>query len=484
MARPNILIFMTDQEQATVLDKDHPCRTPNADRLAREGLRFTSAFTPTAHCCPSRATFMTGLYPSRHGIWNNVLNASAFQTTLNRGVVTFSEVLAGGGYNLAYSGKWHVSGEQEPRDFDWRQYYATCVPGDYHGLTWEQVLARARAPGPDRSRRRGQLTRPGFDPYQLYGTRDPNPETDPFVPGDLTAATTGIGALGELAAQPEPWCLFVGPSGPHDPWILPEPYASMYDPSDVALPPSFHDELTDKPRVYQRMRQFWSQLSEDEVREAVAHYWGYCTMQDDLLGMVLEALDASGQAEDTLVLFLADHGECAGAHGLFMKGFAAFEESYRIPCVMRWPTGISAPGRIVDRFITLADFAPTFAELAGTTMPETSGASLVPFLRHAPPDDWPDAVYSQFNGIELYYTQRFVRTKRWHYTYNGVDFDELYDLAADPHCLRNLAGDPAYAPVVEAMCGRLWRRACRERDRVLHTMNVAPPYGPLLGLRH
>src|SRR5690606_13907425 len=98
-----------------------------------------------------------------------------------------------------------------------------------------------------------------------------------------------------------------------------------------------------------------------------------------LFGEVLNALDASGQADNTLVIFLSDHGDYMGAHGLFLKGVAAFREAYHIPCIMRWPAGIEAPGRTVDAFITLADFAPTFLELAGVPIPEgLTGRSLVP----------------------------------------------------------------------------------------------------------
>ena len=172
----------------------------------------------------------------------------------------------------------------------------------------------------------------------------------------------GIRALHDLAAGSKPWCLFVGPVGPHDPYVIPEYYATMYDPADVELPPSYYDNLLDKPRVYQRQRRFWGQMSEQEYREAIAHYWGFCTMQDDLLGMVLDALDATGQAENTVVIFTSDHGDYAGAHGLFMKGVAAFDECYHVPCVVRWPRGIANPGRTVGEFVTLADFAPTFAE--------------------------------------------------------------------------------------------------------------------------
>src|SRR5579884_4217544 len=103
--RPNILIFMTDQEQAAVVHPDHPCQTPNATRLARDGVLFRNAFCPTAHCCPSRATFMTGLYPSRHGVYNNVSNPTRIHGTVYPGVRMFSEGLREAGYNLAYAGK-------------------------------------------------------------------------------------------------------------------------------------------------------------------------------------------------------------------------------------------------------------------------------------------------------------------------------------------------------------------------------------------
>jgi len=482
--RPNILIFMNDQEQGAVLSPGHPCHTPNANRLAHEGLRFSRAYTTTAHCCPSRATFMTGLYPSHHGIYNNVLNDAALHTSLNPGISTFGEVLKQSGYEMAFSGKWHVCRDEVPQDRGWKQYHATSISSDWNGVRWPEWRQKAQKPESDAPRRRGQLLRPGWGRYKLYGTREPDPASDPFMPGDLKTVQVGIQALGDVTQQDKPWCLFIGPVGPHDPYILPAKYASMYDPADVELPPSFYDNLLDKPRIYQRQRRFWSQMTEDEYREAIAHYWGYCTMQDDFLGMVLDALDESGQADDTLAIFMSDHGDYVGAHGLFMKGVAAFDECYRIPCVMRWPQGIAAPGRIIDEFINHADFAPTFAEMAGTSMPKASGRSLLPFLRDQAPQDWPDAMHSQFNGVELYYSQRFVQTKKWKYVYNGFDFDELYNLEQDPHCMRNLAEDPAHRPVIEEMCRRMWRKAYEERDIIGNpygTVSLAP-FGPMIGL--
>ena len=377
-ARPNILIFQNDQEQGAVVAPGHPCRTPNADRLAREGVRFSQAYTITAHCCPSRATFMSGLYPSRHGIYNNVLNSAAIHTSLNPGVTLFSEVLADADYALAYAGKWHVCADESPDDRGWIDYGATSVGGrDYHGTTWEWMAERARTPEPDAPRGRGEIVRPGWGRLQLYGTGETTPEAEPYTQGDYRIVQSGLRALGDLTAGERPWCLYIGPNGPHDPYIIPEYYANLYDPDEIALPDSWQDDLLDKPRVYQRQRQLWNQFTEREYREAVAHYWGYCTMQDDLLGLVLDALDASGQAENTLVLFSSDHGDYVGAHGLFAKGVAAFDECYRVPCIMRWPAGIAEPGREVGALITHADMAPTIAELAGVSMPACSGQSLV-----------------------------------------------------------------------------------------------------------
>jgi arylsulfatase A-like enzyme len=217
------------------------------------------------------------------------------------------------------------------------------------------------------------------------------------------------------------------------------------------------------------------------VRESIAHYWAYCNLEDALFGEVLDALDASGQADDTLVIFLSDHGDYMGAHGLYMKGVAAFREAYHIPCIMRWPKGIQASGRSVDSFITLADFAPTFLELAGVPVPEgLTGRSMVPFLQGETPADWPDAVYSQFNGVELYYTQRIVATQAHKYVYNGFDFDELYDLENDPSEMVNVAAKPEYQEVKRALVRKMWQFAAQEQDMIFNAYGTVAlaPWGP------
>ncbi len=474
--KPNILIFMTDHQRGDTALPEHPAITPNLNRLCREGVTFSNAFCPSPHCCPARATFHSGLYPSRHGVWNNVCNAQALSRGLKPGVRLFSEDLAAAGYELDYCGKWHVSVEESPKDRGWTEHLVSAAAGALHGQTWEHYRKLAAQPEPD-ARGEGEILRPGYGAYRLYGTisEDPNRHDEQIV----RQATEIL--RGRSASSP-PWCLYVGAIGPHDPYCVPRKYLDMYELDQVPLPPSYADEMTDKPQIYQRMRQTrFGQLSEREVREGIRHFWAYCSYLDDIFGRVLAALDDAGQAENTLVLYCSDHGDYCGEHGLFCKGIPCFRGAYHVPAVVRWPAGIAKPGRRVDELVSLADFAPTFADLAGKPVDrELPGVSLVPFLGDRPPTTWRDEIHTQCNGVELYFTQRSVMTKEWKYVFNGFDVDELYDLRCDPDEMKNLAADPEYEDVKREMCRRMWRFAHQEDDGATNayiTVGLAP-YGP------
>jgi len=507
--KPNILIFLVDQMPSDVIAPGHPCRMPNVRGLAEQGVSFTRTFSPSPHCCPARATFMTGLYPSRHGVYNNVDTNTAFQLGLNPGVRTFSEPLKDAGYRLAYAGKWHVSNEETPADRGWEE----LVPYRRHGLPRpnEYWLKQAReAPPPDRPRQRGEIFRPGWGATQVVGKRIPGADAHTKEAWYRKAVLPGVQALPELAKSGGPWALCVSTDmGPGTP--VPADIAALYDPADVELPASFGDLMLDKPRVYQRMRnQIWGQLTEDEVRESIAHYWAVCTLQDRYFGELLTALEATGQAENTVVAFVGDHGDYMFAHGLRCLGIPAFREVYQVPAVIRWPRGVVEPGREVDEFVSLADFAPTFMELAGCAADQgLTGSSLAPFLHNRPPADWTDAWHSQTKGNEVYYTQRIVQTRKYKYVCNWFDFDELYDLEADPHELVNLAfpeappaapdsltvdaTSGAYAPwpplpgrleeVRRGLLARMWRFAMRENDIIFspYPPVALAPYGPTVG---
>jgi len=480
MSRPNVLIVMTDHQRGDTARPDHPARTPNLDRFARQGVSFRETFCPAPHCCPARATFFSGLYPSRSGVWNNVCNNQALSRGLKEGVRLWSEDLAALGYRNVFSGKWHVSSLERPRDRGWEELTVSACELREHDSFWETYREQAKQPNAT-ERGEGQMLRPGYGDRILYGRRDEG------TPHDENAVELAIKALPDLAAGDDPWCLWVGLIGPHDPYFVPQRYIDMYDLDEVSLPASFADELGDKPRIYQRMRrQIFGQLTERETREAIRHFWAYCTYLDDLFGKVLDALEKTGQADNTLVLYTSDHGDYCGDHGLFAKGIPCFRGAYHVPAIIRWPAGVKNPGRNVDEFVSLADFAPTFIEAAGGDRKGPfSGASLAPFLRDETPVEWRDEIQTQCNGVELYFTQRSVMTKDWKYVYNGFDYDELYDLRNDPHEMHNLIDDPSCRPVVREMCRRMWRFAQREEDAAINsyiTVGLAP-WGPAEAFR-
>ncbi len=484
--RPNILVFMTDQQQADVIRPDHPCLTPHADALAKEGLRFTSTYCPTAHCCPSRATFMSGLFPSRHGIHNNVNTQTAINLTLNEGVETFAEHLKAAGYRTPFTGKWHVSAYESAADRGWE----VLDPPHSSRPLWSRDIDRwSQEPFEEELpvRPPGHVQRPGWGDFELYRTLDNQGERAYEGLNDFQVTQRAIRWLRtEATREDTPWMLWVGTIGPHDPFNVPARYRDLYDADSIPLPPSYSDTLQDKPAIYQRQRrQLWDQLTLGEVRESLAHYWAYCTIQDAMLGEVLAALDDTGQADDTLVIFLSDHGDYCGAHGLYLKGVPAFREAYHVPCIVRWPNGLVNPDRSEDSLISLADFAPTFLELAGIQAAQRpSGTSLVPFLEDRSPSAWRNFLCTQLNGVELYYTQRAVFNHTHKYVFNGFDFDEFYDLERDPHEMTNRIDDPAYESIRRELIRALWTFAAEEEDHIFNPYGTVAlmPYGPALAL--
>ncbi len=480
MTQPNILIFMTDHQRADTALPDHPSITPNIDQLAREGVTFTNTYCPSPHCCPARATFFSGLYPSRHGVWNNICNRQALSLGLNPGVRLWSEDLSEAGYEQHYCGKWHVSVEEGPGDRGWTEHLVTGGKGTHHGVTWDRYRQVAESPDAV-DRGEGEILRPGYGTFRLYGTGEHKGDNDQRV------VQQGLDLIPELAQSKSPWTLYLGLSGPHDPYVVPQKYLDMVDLEQVMLPPNYSDDLTDKPGIYKKMRDMrFGQLSEREVREAIRHFWAYCSYIDDMFGQVMAALEESGQAENTLVLYTSDHADYAGEHGLFAKGIPCFKGAYHIPAVMRWPAGIRNPGRSVDALVSEADFAPTFLDVAGVTVDRYfTGSSLMTFLLDQEPDDWRSAIHTQCNGVELYYTQRSVMTKEYKYTFNGFDRDELYDFRVDPYEMHNLVENPAYESVNRALCAEMWRFAYQEDDTAINpyiTVSLAP-YGPAEAFR-
>lgn len=491
--RPNILVFMTDQQRA---DSVYPyCRalTPQTTAFAKQGITFTNARTIAPHCCPARATFFSGLYPSQHGVWNNVEVGNTLSRGLYEGVRLFSEDLKESGYRTYYSGKWHVSAVEGPKDrgFDlYRVDTATVSETRYdHDNSHKQPStyewAHYKNFKEDTIRKEGQVLRPGYPTYTHYGEAENHKKDREKVQDaiDIIKNRHKIDQENHLDEkyQNQPWFQYVGTLGPHDPYFVPQKYLDQYSIEDITLPDSFYDDMKDKPHLYGRTKSRFSQLTEREHKEAIRHYLAYCSYQDDLFGEVLKALDETGEADNTLVIYLSDHGDYMAEHGLWCKGLPCFKGAYQIPVLMRWPKGIKEPGRIIDDVITLADFAPTFMELAGIPVErKMAGYSLKAYLENKTPEFVQDTHYTQSNGNELYGIQRSVTTKEWKYVYNGFDYDELYHLKEDPDEMVNVIDQYQDSPIVKEMCSKMWNFAQKVEDVCINPYILVglAPYGP------
>ena len=478
MSKPNILMFMTDQQRGDTVLPGSPARMPNLEKFRNEGVLFSQAHCPSPHCCPSRATFFTGLQPSQHNVWHNVNVDNAISRGLAENTVTWSEDFHEAGYDLYFSGKWHVSAMETPEYRGWKPAVGEFdKPNLNYHSEWNKYEDLNEKPE-GYKRKQGEIVRPGYPDYIHYGTNE-----DPF--NDLNVVRTGQERIEELSKSSDPWVLYVGTLGPHDPYFVPQRFLDMYKPDEIDLPENFQDDLSDRPNLYRRTRSVFDQLTVDEHREAIRHYLAFCSYEDWLFGQLLTSLEESGQVDNTLVIFLSDHGDYMGDHGLWCKGLPCFKGAYHIPCIMRWPEGINQPGRVVENFIGLDDFAPTFLQLAGIkTDHRFSGKSLVPFLKNEEPDQWRDAYYTQSNGNELYGIQRSVTTTDFKLVYNGFDYDELYNLRQDPHEMNNVIEDPANAAVVKELYTKLWAFAKENNDTCINAyiMVGLAKYGPGLGL--
>ncbi len=478
MKKPNIVVFMTDQQRGDTIFEGSCAKTPNLDRFRARAAHFGNAYCPSPHCCPSRATFFSGLYPSEHGVWHNVEVNNAISRDLFDGIELFPTRLQRAGYETYFSGKWHVSAFATPTDhgFDHNLYQIVSNYGEMargyqlHDEDWAHFYSDPQTLDADGDEKHfGQIVRPGYPTYYQFGT-----DENPFTDNDTVAHA--VRAI-EDHDKKQPMFMYVGTLGPHDPYCPPQRFIDMYDLSDIQLPESFSDDMSDKPALYRRTRDQFK-LTREEHIESIRRYLAFCSYEDALFGQVLDALDKKGMTDDTLVFYLSDHGDYMGAHGLWAKGLPCFREAYHV-CAMVAGPGV-APGVHQD-MVSLADFAPTIEELAGamSNVPY-AGASLAPFLRGQQPEHWRTALYTQSNGNELYGIQRAVWDGEWKYVFNGFDYDELYNLREDPNETRNVIDDPAHRGIVKAMCKKLWYFAREHKDACTcpYIMVGFAPYGP------
>jgi arylsulfatase A-like enzyme len=475
-AQPNILFLMTDQMQGQVLNPDHPCQTPNFDRLAGRGIRFRRAYTPNAVCSPARASLMTGLLPHNHGVLTVTHTVDDDQSCLRTQYPHWAQRLAEAGYRTGYFGKWHVERSERLEDFGWQTNYSRAT--DRYQAERRRILGE-NPPQPNYALAANTDQPPGYRHSIFYGVTDVPPEQR-----DMGITTTlALDYLDDVCQQAEPWCCFVSLTEPHDPFIAGQEAFDRYNVDDIPLCPNVHDPLERVPGLYRKTARVWANMTGRQKRQAAACYYASITEIDALFGRLIDKLEAAGQLNQTIIVLTSDHGELLGSHGLYTKNISGYEEVYNIPLVMCGP-GI-AQNTASEARVGLHDLCPTLLELASCEpfdLPDSrSFASLLPAPSAGEADF--SAGFAEYYGGRIYLTQRVVWHDDWKFVFNGFDEDELYNLKDDPYELNNLAQNPAYGRQLRQLTAQMWQIVEATGDHSLLNSHYPSlrlaPYGPL-----
>jgi arylsulfatase A-like enzyme len=480
--KPNILFLMTDQMQGRVLDPSHPCQTPNLDRLAAHGVRFTRAYTPNAVCSPARASLMTGLLPHNHGVLMVTHTVDDDQLCLRTDKPHWAQQLVQTGYRTGYFGKWHVEQHQPLRDFGW-QTSAETAHGQFTNSLYEkkvrEVLGDAD-PEHNYSLEMRYSDDRGYRPTLFYGVTDVPPEKRSM--GIITSLA--LDYLDQVVENDAPWCCVVSVPEPHDPFIAGQQAFDRYDIDALDRQPNVHDTLDERPGIYRKASRVWKDVTDRQHREAAACYYASITEIDQQFGRLLDRLEQSGQRDNTIIVFTADHGESLGAHGLYCKNFSASEEIYNIPLIVSGPA--VPQGAITDARVGSHDLCPTLLEMTGCApfaIPDSRSFASV--LRDPRENSRAfTSGYAEYYGNRMIITQRVVWDGPWKFVFNGFDFDELYNLDDDPWEMHNLAQDTACADRLRTMTARMWKNVRETGDRSLYDSHYpilrVAPYGPMI----
>jgi arylsulfatase len=472
--RLNLLWIMTDQHPlGGVGAYGNPViKTPNLDRIASEGAKFDRFYISAFPCSPSRACLLTGREAHNHGVVKNDI-------MLGPDVPALGDILKSAGYATGYVGKWHLGGNMYPghgrrEQFDGRWVYERVPdpqgfqfktsPGgkgedapqhgfDYWFGGWQQYHDYLRSVGlneiADKKLAGNHNDMPsGPEGTHIYSKLSQEHHMASFF------ARRSVEFLERQKGSDRPFALVLSFYGPHLPVAPPKPWDEMYPLEKVALPSNHRDELKGKP-VRQRTNDRCYKLPEwkdEQFRDYIRRYWGYCSYIDHQIGRVLEVLDKTERANDTIVLFTTDHGDMVGAHGFIFKlCWCGYDELLHVPFLLRCP-GLIRPGSTYDSLVSAIDVLPTLLDMMGVkTPPGVDGRSFLPVVRGTAKSHREVVLC---NSSENNLT---VADKRWKYVlnWNPRDLDELYDLQADPGEMRNLASDKAHAGTVEQMRARL-----------------------------
>lgn len=451
--RSNVLLITDDQHNASKLGcyGDPLVKTPNLDRLAARGTRFTQAYSNNMVCAPSRVSMVTGQYVHSHGYYANSGPHPGRP-------IWVTSYLRQHGYQTAMIGKAHYGWPKIVQEFD---YFRLCdridlppddpLKNDFYRMLVEHGLQ-------DKS-------------DEVLATRvGVNSPVRSLLPAESTVeAWTADATIEFLRARDrnKPFFAFMSFQRPHAPITPPAPCDTMYKPSDVQLPPSVNDTFEGKPAEQLAMakRSTYPYHPGDpaKLQAIIAMYYGLISLMDHNVGRVLAELEAQNLTQDTLIIFTADHGEFCGEHGLFHKNFGMYDSIHHIPFIAAGP-GFEA-GQARDEIVQQIDIFPTACEFAGLPIPESvQGMSVLPLCRRG------QAGWSRTAAFAEAEDRKCIRTSRYRMVFDPIgNANELYDHTTDPWELHNLYNRPESERVRLQLAEEFLRYYARTERQTLAT---------------
>lgn len=494
MSQPNVLLIVVDQWRGDILSKlgTPGLKTPNLDRLCAEGVTFRNHVTTAVPCGPARACLLTGKYQMNNRVVQNTVPLASRHSNLGK-------ELRAVGYDPAIIG------------------YTTSVPDPRNTshndprLSWlGDIMEGFRPVGsfePEMEGYFGWLANKGYelpenraDVWLPAGENsDPGATAKPSrIPTELsdTAFFTDCALSYLKGVSPDrPFFLHLGYWRPHPPFIATEPYNTMYDPADMpdlVRAPSLDEEADQHPMLDFYIRKtandgFFegaegntSELSEAQLKQMRATYFGLITEIDDYLGKIFDELERQGKWDDTLIIFTSDHGEQLGDHHLLGK-IGYFDESFRVPLIIKDPRRKERAGEIEDSFTESVDVMPTIIDWLGGIIPHTcDGHSLLPIVEGNKPDDWRTELHYEYDFRDVHYSTPetdlglgieeaslcAIQDNDYKYVHFAALPPLFFDLKKDPGQFNNVADDPAYAGLVLKYAQKMlsWRMTHAERE--------------------
>jgi arylsulfatase A-like enzyme len=424
-AKPmNILYIMTDDhsfQTISAYDKRY-IQTPNIDRIANEGVRFTNSFVANSISGPSRACMLTGKHSHKNGFIDNAHTFDGSQQT-------FPKLLRKAGYQTAMIGKWHLT--SDPTGFD---YWNILVgQGDYYNPIFIDNGEKRQIEG--------------------YATN---------ITTDLA-----LDWLDNKRDKSKPFCLLLHHKAPHRTWMPDTCDLRLYDDVTFPLPENFYDDYAGRIAA--------SEQEMSIIKDMDIVYDLKMADKENEIHSSNADLEKNDLLDNTLIVYTSDQGFYMGEHGWFDKRFM-YEESFRTPLLMRLPGGKKGD---IPQLVQNIDYAPTFLELAGAPIPaDIQGESLLPLLKGERPENWRNSLYYHYyeypaeHSVKRHYGVRDDRYKLIHF-YNDIDVWELYDLQEDPHEMNNLYGKPSYEAVMKRMRDELYKLQKQYDDPVGIRFNVS-----------